>query len=82
LSSSAFIIGILAATMAGNWPYFLRSTLDPSFGLTASNSASGPHGLRVAMAWWLIGMTLAAAYFVFLFRSFRGKAQADSYGHE
>lgn len=78
LSSSAFIIGILAATMAGNFPYFLPSTIDPYLGLTASNTASGEHGLRVAMTWWLVGMTLAIAYFFYLFRMFRGKVQGDN----
>jgi len=80
LSSSAFIIGILAATMAGNFPYFLRSTLNASHGLTATNSASGQHGLQVALTWWIVGITLAFGYFFFLFRSFRGKAQGESYG--
>jgi cytochrome d ubiquinol oxidase subunit II len=80
LSSAAFIIGIMAATMAGNWPFLLRSTLDSTFSLTASNSASGAHSLRVALAWWIIGMTLAVGYFFFLFRAFRGKARVDDYG--
>jgi len=79
LSSSAFIVGILAATMAGTWPNFLRSTMDPSFSVTAFNSAAGAHGLRVAAAWWILGMALAAGYFVFLFRNFRGKVQVDSH---
>jgi len=39
LSSTAFLVGLVAATMAGNYPFWLRSTIDPSFGLTASNTA-------------------------------------------
>src|SRR5262249_48661775 len=76
--SGAFIVGILAATMACIWPNFLRSTLDSTFSLTASNTASGEHGLRVAMTWWLAGMTLAMGYFFYLFRMFRGKGRGDN----
>ena len=46
LSSAAFILGLMAATMAGNYPFWLRSTVDPSYGLTAANTAVGK--LRVA----------------------------------
>jgi cytochrome d ubiquinol oxidase subunit II len=80
ISSSLFIIGILAATMAGNYPYFLRSTIDPYLGLTAHAAASGEHGLRVALAWWIVGMTLVLGYFFYLFRTFRGKARVEEYG--
>ena len=46
LSSSAFLLGMLAATLAGQYPFWLRSTLDPSYSLTALNSASDHYGLR------------------------------------
>jgi cytochrome d ubiquinol oxidase subunit II len=73
LSSCAFILGILAATMAGNYPNLLRSTLDPANNLTAASCASGPAGLRVALIWWPIGIMLTLGYFTYLFRSFSGK---------
>jgi cytochrome d ubiquinol oxidase subunit II len=68
LSSSSFLLGMLGATLAGQYPFWLRSTLDPSHSLTALNSASDHHGLRVALTWWPVGMALAAVYFTFLFR--------------
>ncbi len=83
LSSSAFLLGMLAATLAGQYPYWLRSTLDPSYSLTALNSASDPYGLRVALAWWPVGIALVAVYFTFLFRWMRGKVGVEdglSYG--
>jgi cytochrome d ubiquinol oxidase subunit II len=81
LSSGAFLLGMLAATMAGIYPVWLRSTLDPAYSLTAANSAAQNYGLRVALAWWVVGMALAGAYFVNLFRAARGKVDARAEGH-
>jgi cytochrome d ubiquinol oxidase subunit II len=83
LSSSAFLLGMLAATLAGQYPFWLRSTLDPSHSLTALNSASDHYGLRVALTWWPVGIALVAVYFTFLFRWMRGKVDVEtepSYG--
>jgi cytochrome d ubiquinol oxidase subunit II len=83
LSSSAFLLGLMAATMVGIYPLWLRSTLDPVHSLTAANAASENYALSVAIVWWTIGMILAAGYFVYVFRSFRGKldARGEGYGH-
>ena len=78
LSSSAFLLGMLAATLAGQYPFWLRSTLDPSYSLTALNSASDHYGLRVALTWWPVGIALVAVYFTFLFRWMRGKVGVES----
>jgi cytochrome d ubiquinol oxidase subunit II len=83
LSSSAFLLGMLAATLAGQYPFWLRSTLDASYSLTALNSATDHNGLRVALYWWPVGIALAAVYFTFLFRWMRGKVDLEaepSYG--
>ena len=74
---------MLAATLAGQYPFWLRSTLDPSHSLTALNSASDHYGLRVALTWWPVGIALVAVYFTFLFRWMRGKVDVEpgpSYG--
>lgn len=81
LASSLFLLSILAATMAGNYPDLLRSSLDPAFSVTAENAATGRYGLQIGMAWWLVGITLAIGYFVFLFRLFRGKVEPPAPGH-
>src|SRR5262249_10499192 len=49
LSSSAFLLGLLAATMTGNFPVWLRSTLDPAHSLTAANSAAESYALQVGL---------------------------------
>jgi cytochrome d ubiquinol oxidase subunit II len=73
LSSAAFLLGLLGATLAGVYPVWLRSTVDPSQSLTATNSAAGTYGLQVALAWVTAGLLLAGGYFVNLFRATRGK---------
>jgi cytochrome d ubiquinol oxidase subunit II len=78
LSSSAFLLGMVATALVGNYPFWLRSTLDPSCSLTAANAASARYGLGGALAWWVVGITLVAGYFTYLFRSIRGKVEADT----
>jgi cytochrome d ubiquinol oxidase subunit II len=81
LSSSSFLLGLLGATMAGIYPVWLRSTLDQDYSLTAENSAANSYGLQVALVWWTLGIALAAGYFVYLFRSTRGKVDVHVDGH-
>ena len=73
LSSSAFILGILACTMTGLYPNWLRSTIDANNSVTVANSAAASYGLRAGLYWWTIGITLVGAYFVYVFRASRGK---------
>jgi cytochrome d ubiquinol oxidase subunit II len=81
LSSCSFLLGLLAATMAGIYPVWLRSSIDPAHSLTAANSAAEGYGLQVALVWWSIGIALAAGYFVYLFRSVRGKVASGAEEH-
>lgn len=78
LSSSAFLFGMLTATLAAQYPFWLRSTLDPAYGLTAQNSASDSAGLRVALAWWPVGIALVAVYFTLVFRWMSGKVRVET----
>jgi cytochrome d ubiquinol oxidase subunit II len=81
LSSSAFLLCLMAATLAGNYPFWLRSTLDPAYSLTAVNAASEHNALGVGMVWWILGIILAVGYFSYVFRSFQGKVDVRSAGH-
>ena len=80
LGSSAFILGILAASAASVWPVMLRSTLDPAWHLTALNASVATSGLQKGLVWWLIGFPIVLGYFAMLFRRFQGKAQAPAEG--
>ena len=74
LSSSAFLLGMVATALAGNYPYWLRSTLDPAYSLTASNALSGRYGMGVALTWWTLGILLTTGYFIYLFRRCEGRS--------
>lgn len=80
LGSSAFLLGVLAATAAAVYPTWLRSTVEPGYSLTAINGAAGPYALRVGLYWWPVGFVLAVAYSAVLFRLHRGRAQAAGEG--
>ncbi|MFQ5772001.1 MAG: cytochrome d ubiquinol oxidase subunit II, partial [bacterium] len=80
ISSSAFIIGMGASTAFALYPNLLPASTNPAYNLTIYNTAAGAHGLRVGLVWWSIGMILAAAYFMYLFYSFRGKVKVPAEG--
>jgi cytochrome d ubiquinol oxidase subunit II len=81
LASCLFLLGMLTSTAFGLFPYVLPSNVDPAFGLTVWNAAAPEHGLRVGLFWWIPGMALVAAYFVFSYRHFAGKVTMDEGGH-
>jgi len=78
---SACLVGMFAGVAFGLYPRVLPSTLDPRFDLTVWNSAAHSYGLRVGLIWWSIAAVLAAAYFIFLYRAFRGKVTLEGDGY-
>ena len=44
------------------------------------NTATGAHGMQVGLVWWGMGMVLVAAYFIFIYRMFRGKVKLEEGG--
>jgi cytochrome d ubiquinol oxidase subunit II len=73
LSSTLFILGMLGATAFALYPNLLTSSTDPSASLTIHNSAAQAYGLSVGLSWWIVGMVLVTGYFIYVYRSFRGK---------
>jgi cytochrome bd ubiquinol oxidase subunit II len=55
----------------------LPASTGPQYNLTIYNSAAGAHGLSVGLVWRSIGMVLAAVYFIFVYRTFRGKVRRE-----
>ena len=64
---------MLASTAFGLYPNLLPSSIDPSNSLTIHNTAAQAYGLNVGLVWWIVGMVLAAGYFIYVYRAFRGK---------
>jgi cytochrome d ubiquinol oxidase subunit II len=81
LSSCSYLILMLVGAAAALYPNLLLSTTDPALNITIFNAHSGEHSLAVGLIWWSIGMVLAVAYFVFLYRMFRGKIAESSSEH-
>lgn len=82
LSSCAYLVGMLTSAAFGLYPYVLPSRTDPAFALTAQNARAPAYGLRIALGWWIVGMILVAAYFIYSYRQFAGKIRAgENYGH-
>ncbi len=80
LSSCAYLLGMLTSVVFGVYPMVLPAR-NQIYSLTVHNAKAGDYGLKVGLAWWLIGMALAAIYFTNLYRSFAGKVSADSPSH-
>jgi cytochrome d ubiquinol oxidase subunit II len=78
LSSTLFIVGMLGGTAFALYPNLLPSSTDPSFSLTAQKVAAQHYGLTVGLTWWILGMALTSGYFIYLYRSFRGKVNLSS----
>jgi cytochrome d ubiquinol oxidase subunit II len=81
LASAAFLASMLAATAAGLYPKILTSTLAPEYDLDVANAAAGALALRIGFLWWSPAVLLAIGYFIYLFRSFRGKVRVSDDGH-
>ena len=63
------------------YPQVLPASTDPAYSLTIYNSAAGRHGLSVGFAWWTLAAVLAVAYFIFIYRMFRGKVSLEGEGY-
>jgi cytochrome bd ubiquinol oxidase subunit II len=79
VASSLYITGMLVGAAFALYPVVLPAR-DKQFDLTIMNTAAGSHGLSVGIVWWTLGAVLAVAYFVFIFRMFKGKVQLGE-GH-
>jgi cytochrome d ubiquinol oxidase subunit II len=79
LGSSAFLLGLMAATAASIFPVMLRS-IAASPSLTAFNASNDAAGLHTALRWWLVGIPLVVVYFAIQFRVHAGKAVAAREG--
>jgi cytochrome d ubiquinol oxidase subunit II len=72
-ASCAYLIGMLTSVTFSLYPNVLPSSVNPYLGLTIANAKAANHGLKIGLAWWVIGMALATGYTIFTYRSFAGK---------
>lgn len=79
LASGAYLAGMMASSAFALYPRVLPA-VNPAYDLTIHNAATSRYGMAVGLVWWSIGMVLAAIYFVFIYRLFRGKVTPEE-GH-
>ena len=80
LASCAYLVFMLVGAAAAVYPNLLVSTTDPAFNITVENAHTGAYALRVGLVFWGIGMAMAAGYFVFIYRMFKGKVATQTEG--
>jgi len=81
LSSCIYITGMLVGAVFALYPLVLPASTDAAYSLTIYNSAAGHHGLMVGLVWWTLGTLLSAAYFIYVYRTYRGKVQLEGGGY-
>ena len=81
IASCIYLASMMVGAAAAVYPNLLMSTTDPSLNITVYNAHSGDYALGVGLIWWSLGMAIAAGYFVFVYRMFRGKVSLTSGGH-
>ena len=83
LASCTYLLGMLTSVVFGVYPMVMPAR-NPAYALTVSNAKAGDYGLKIGLIWWVIGMLLAAVYFIYVYRTFAGKvpaADTDAPGH-
>ncbi len=77
LASCLYIVGMLTSVVFGLYPLVLPASTNAAYSLTVDNAKAGDYGLRIGLAWWIVGMALATVYHVHVYRSFAGKVKAE-----
>ena len=72
-ASCVYLIGTLASVAFGLYPEVLPASANPALSLTVENTKAADRGLKIGLAWWIIGIILAAIYSVIVYRRFSGK---------
>ena len=80
LASCGYLLGMLTSVVFGVYPLVLPAR-DRLHNLTITNAKAGAYGLKIGLVWWVIGMILAAVYFVYVYRTFAGKISEDTDSH-
>ncbi|HXX23113.1 MAG TPA: cytochrome d ubiquinol oxidase subunit II, partial [Terriglobia bacterium] len=77
LASCLYIVGMLTSVVFGLYPLILPARTNAAYSLTVYNAKAGEYGLRVGLAWWIVGMALVGAYFTYVYHHFAGKVKIE-----
>jgi cytochrome d ubiquinol oxidase subunit II len=76
LASSLYLAFMLVGAVFALYPVILPA-VEPRYNLTIQNSVTASYALGIGLRWFSLGIVLALAYFVFIYRMFRGKVKLD-----
>jgi cytochrome d ubiquinol oxidase subunit II len=80
-ASSAYLAGMLTSVVFGVYPMVLPAR-NPLYSLTVASAKAADYGLKIGLVWWTFGILLATGYFIYTYRSLRGKvALAKDHTH-
>ena len=79
-ASCAYLAGMLTSVVFGVYPMVLPAR-NPMYSLTVASAKAADYGLKIGLAWWIIGIILAVGYFTYVYRSFAGKVVVDKDSH-
>jgi cytochrome d ubiquinol oxidase subunit II len=79
-ASCAYLTGMLTSVVFGVYPMVLPAR-NPLYSLTVTSAKAADYGLKIGLAWWILGILLAAGYFTYVYRSFAGKVVVDKDAH-
>jgi cytochrome d ubiquinol oxidase subunit II len=79
VSGALYLAFMLVGAVYSLYPVILPA-VDPQYSLTIANSITASYALQVGLRWWIVGIVIALAYFVFLYRMFRGKVVLEEHG--
>jgi cytochrome d ubiquinol oxidase subunit II len=79
LCSCAYILAMLAAAAFGHYPNLLPALSDGQAGLTIFNASSPDSGLLIGLYWFVPGVMLTVAYFVFAYRHLLARTGSGAY---
>jgi len=81
ICSCLYIAGMLGGVAYAMYPVLLPATTDPAYAITVYNAAAASYGLKVGIVWWSIGMAIAVSYFIFVYKTFKGKVTLEGESH-
>ncbi|MCL2660586.1 MAG: cytochrome d ubiquinol oxidase subunit II, partial [Acidobacteriaceae bacterium] len=83
LSSCVYLAMMMVSAVIGVYPVVLPSVAGHGPDITIERALTSPQALRMGLVWWVIGILLAAFYFVTIYWIFRGKVSehSEGYGH-
>ena len=77
-ASCIYLAGMLASVAFGLYPEVLPASGNAAFSLTIENAKAPEYGLRIGLAWWIVGILLATIYLVVVYGRFAGKLSNSS----